>query len=61
MGTEQHLNKNWIAYLQSISLYGDFEITNLPRKIYRDIKGLDFDFVAFAEPWKPNLSAEQQN
>ena len=53
LGNEQNPNKNWIAYLQSISLYGDFEITNLPRKIYRDIKGLDFgeSYSGFHNVW----------
>ena len=42
LGSETNPNKNWISFLQSISLYGNFEIHTLPKKIYRDFQSLHF-------------------
>jgi|APCry1669192269_1035402.scaffolds.fasta_scaffold00441_8 hypothetical protein len=53
LGTEQNPSKNWTSLLQSISLYDDFEVINLPRKVYREIANLDFgeSFTGFQNVW----------
>jgi hypothetical protein len=63
LGSEQSPNKNWISLLQSISLYDNFEVVNLPRKIYRDIKGLDFgeSYNDFQNVWLFDFSAKNAN
>jgi len=52
-GTEQNPNKNWISLLQGISLYTDFEILCYPKKIYRDVNGLNFgnNYSGFHNTW----------
>ena len=42
LGAEQNPSKNWISLLQAISLYCDYEIITHPKKVYRDIIGLEF-------------------
>lgn len=53
LGSETNPNKNWISLLQSISLYGNFEIHTLPKKIYRNLTGLDFgkNYTGFHNVW----------
>ena len=53
LGAEQNPNKNWISLLQAISLYCDFEIQTQPKKIYRDIIGLEFgeNYNGFHNVW----------
>jgi len=53
LGNEQTPNKNWISLLQSISLYCDFEIITQPKKVYRDIIGLEFgeNYNGFHNVW----------
>jgi hypothetical protein len=53
IGTETNPNKNWISLMQSISLYCDYEIITQPKKIYRDILGLEFgeNYSGFHNVW----------
>jgi len=53
LGNETNINKNWISLLQSISLYSDFEILCYPKKVCRDINGLDFgkSYSGFHNIW----------
>ena len=53
LGSDQHPNKNWTSLLQAISLYCDFEITTQPKKVYRDIVGLEFgkNYNGFHNVW----------
>jgi hypothetical protein len=51
--SQKNTNKNWISLLQAISLFTDFEINKYPRKIYRDLNGLDFgeNYSGFHNVW----------
>jgi len=53
LGNETSINKNWTSLLQSISLYSDFEVLVYPKKIYRDIDGLNFgeSYSGFHNVW----------
>jgi hypothetical protein len=62
LGTEINPNKNWISLMQSISLYCDFEIQNFPKKIHRDLTGLDFGNVynGFHNVWIFDFDSNQE-
>lgn len=51
--SQKNSNKNWISLLQAISLFTDFEVNTYPKKVYRDIKGLDFGkhYSGFHNVW----------
>ena len=53
LGSETNINKNWISLLQSVSLYSDFEVLCYPKKVCRDINGLNFgeSYSGFHNVW----------
>ena len=62
LGTESNPNKNWISLMQSISLYCDYEIQNFPKKIHRDLTGLDFGktYSGFHNVWIFDFDSNQE-
>ena len=53
LGSEHYPNKNWISLQQSLSLCCKYEVTSFPKKVYRNIQGLDFgeQYVGFHNVW----------
>jgi hypothetical protein len=61
LGNEAHPNKNWISVMQSISLYCNFEVHSYPKKIYRDLTGLEFGqiYSGFHNVWMFDFESDQ--